>query len=99
MNFDFIYSAINKQLELTYSSENLNSVLTKSKFLYNGEFYSIEEYEKFKFWFLEEYKSNHSLPNLPTDDDAARALMKFNLKFGFRVRGEEFEFNEDDFES
>lgn len=94
MNIQFTYEAINKQFEFTYTSENLNSILSKNNFLYSGEFYSIEEYENFKYWFIFEYRNKFKSDKLV----AEKAFENFYNRFGFRIRGFEFEYDETCFE-
>lgn len=94
MNSEFIYSAINKQINLAYTAENLNSILCKNNFLYSGEFYSIAEYEQFKYWFIVEYKYKFNTNQI----EAEKAFEIFDRKFGFRIREYEYKYDEKDFE-
>lgn len=94
MNVEFTYGAINKQFEFAYSSESLNSILTKNNFLYSGEFYSNEEYENFRYWFILEYKNKFKSDKIV----AEKQFESFYNRFGFRVRGFEFEYDEKYFE-
>jgi len=89
----FLFSAINKQLEITKSLENLNSILSKSKFLYTSEFYSNEDYESFKIWFIDQYKILFN----SNDKDALNAFENFYYSFGFRIKNFEFDFKDEKF--
>ena len=90
---EFLYNAINKQLEFTKSLENMNSILSKSRFLYSGEFYSAEDFEEYKLWFMNEYKTLFNL----NDKETLNAFENFYHSFGFRVRGYEFDFKDEVF--
>jgi hypothetical protein len=87
--YDFLREAIEKQIEITKTEATFHSLITNKRWFYEHTF-TKDQFDEFQKWFISEYKTKFNVKL----NEAKEAFQIFDLNFGFRVLGEEFEISD-----